>query len=39
LSTLFIDGKPVKQGKDFRQGIRKGPTGEDLILWFRMDRR
>jgi hypothetical protein len=38
LSTLSIDGKEIKQGKDFRQGIRKGPFGEDLIIWIRLDK-
>ncbi|MCK5640850.1 MAG: hypothetical protein KAJ19_08635, partial [Gammaproteobacteria bacterium] len=39
LSTLSIDGKKIKQGKDFRQGIRKGPFGEDLIIWIRLDKQ
>jgi len=37
LATLTIDGNNVAQGKDFRQGIRKGPYGEDLILWIRLN--
>ena len=37
LSTLSVDGKKVLQGGDFRQGIRKGPAGEDLIIWIRLD--
>jgi len=36
LSTLSINGKKIKHGKDFRQGIRKGPFGEDLIVWIRL---
>jgi hypothetical protein len=39
LSTLSINGRIIKQGKDFRQGIRKGPLGDDLILWIRLDRQ
>jgi len=37
LSTLSVNGKKIKQGKDFRQGIVKGPYGEDLIIWLRLD--
>ncbi|MCP4452135.1 MAG: LamG domain-containing protein [Planctomycetes bacterium] len=37
LSTLSMNGKKIKPGKDFRQGIRKGPLGDDLILWIRLD--
>jgi len=39
LSTLSIDGTKIKQDKDFRQGIRKGPFGEDLIIWIRLDKQ
>jgi hypothetical protein len=39
LSTLSINGKKIKHGKDFRQGIRKGPLGEDLIMWIRLDKQ
>ena len=39
LANLSIDGHNWLQGKDFRQGIRKGPFGEDLILWIRLDRQ
>jgi hypothetical protein len=38
-ATLSIDGKNMIQGKDFRQGIRKGPDGDDLILWIRLNRQ
>jgi len=38
-ATLSINGKNIPRGKDFRQGIRKGPLGEDLILWIRLDRQ
>lgn len=37
LPALSINGKKVKQGKDFRQGIRKGSFGEDLIVWIRLE--
>jgi hypothetical protein len=37
LSTLSINGETKMHGNDFRQGIRKGPFGEDLILWIRWD--
>ena len=39
LSTLSIDGRKIKPGKDFRQGIRKGPLGEDLVIWIRLDKQ
>jgi hypothetical protein len=39
LSTLSVNGKKMKHGEDFRQGIRKGPFGDDLILWIRLDRQ
>lgn len=38
-ATLSINGKSIPQGKDFRQGIRKGPLGEDLIIWIRLERQ
>jgi len=38
-ATLSIDGKNMMQGEDFRQGIRKGPDGDDLILWIRLNRQ
>jgi len=37
LSKLTVDGREKTDGKDFRQGIRKGPAGEDLILWIRLE--
>ncbi len=37
MATLSINGKSIPKGEDFRQGIRKGPLGEDLILWIRQD--
>ena len=37
LSTLFVNGEKFIPGEDFRQGIRKGPLGEDLIIWIRLD--
>ncbi len=39
LSTLTINGKNIKHGKDFRQGIRKGAFGEDLIIWIKLDKQ
>jgi hypothetical protein len=39
LARLSIDGKNVAQGKDFRQGIRKGVDGDDLILWIREEKQ
>jgi hypothetical protein len=38
LSTLYIDGEKIEHGKDFRQGIRKGPYGEDLAIWIRLHK-
>jgi len=38
-ATLSIDGKNWEQGEDFRQGIRKGVHGDDLIMWIRLDRQ
>jgi len=37
-ASLSINGENIAQGEDFRQGIRNGMEGEDLILWIRMDR-
>ena len=37
--TFSINGKEMKQSKDFKQGIRKSLEGEDLILWIRMNRQ
>ena len=39
LSTLSVDGKKINLGKDFRQGIRKGPSSEDLIIWIKMEKQ
>jgi hypothetical protein len=39
LSTLLVNGKKLMQGKDFRQGIRRGPFGEDLVIWLRLNRQ
>jgi hypothetical protein len=39
LSTLSINGQNKVHGENFRQGIRKGPVGEDLIIWIRLDRQ
>ena len=38
-ATISIDGKLRVPGSDFRQGIRKGVEGDDLILWLRLDRK
>lgn len=38
-ATLSIDGKIWQQGEDFRQGIRKGPDGDDLIIWIKLSRQ
>jgi hypothetical protein len=35
-ATLMIDDKMRWPGKDFRQGIRKGPLGDDLIVWIEL---
>ncbi len=37
LASLSIDNKNIRQGEDFRQGIRKQAFGEDLIVWIRLD--
>jgi hypothetical protein len=39
LPSLSVDGGKIQPGKDFRQGIRKGPLGDDLIVWIRLDRQ
>ena len=39
LPTLLVNDKTIQQGKDFRQGIRKGAFGEDLVIWIRLDRQ
>jgi hypothetical protein len=36
-ATLYIDGKNMMLGEDFRQAIRKGMDGDDLILWIRLN--
>jgi hypothetical protein len=38
-STLTINGKTWSPGEDFRQGIRKGSLGDDLIVWIALDAR
>jgi hypothetical protein len=37
-ATLSIDGRDADGDADFRQGIRRRPDGEDLILWLRLSR-
>jgi hypothetical protein len=29
----------MKQGEDFKQGIRKSLEGDDLILWIRLNSK
>jgi hypothetical protein len=38
-ATCSIDGKLLVNGEDFRQGIRKGTGGDDLILWIPLERK
>ena len=33
---LKVDGKTVKQGKDFRIGYEETHTGSDLVVWLKM---
>ncbi len=35
-ATLSINGENRVQDENFRQGIRKGPEGDDLIVWIRL---
>lgn len=34
--TLKVDGKTIRQGKDFRIGYEQTTTGKDLIIWLKM---
>jgi len=36
-ASCTINGLALAEGEDFRQGIRKGMDGEDLILWFKLE--
>ena len=36
-ASCTINGNPLADGEDFRQGIRKGKDGEDLILWIKLE--
>lgn len=38
-ASLSINNQPVAQGDNFKQGIRKGTDGDDLILWIKMDSK
>ncbi len=38
-ASLSINGRKIDEGIDFRQGIRKGPFGEDLITWIRLEKQ
>ena len=33
---LKVNGKTMKQGKDFRVGYEKTLTGRDLVIWLKM---
>ena len=39
LATLSINGKNIPHGEEFRQGIRNGLYGEDLIVWIKLDSK
>jgi hypothetical protein len=39
LASINLDGKSLTPGEDFKQGLRKTPEGEDLILWLRLNSR
>ena len=36
-ATLSVNGRPWERGTDFRQGIRRGTAGDDLIVWLRLE--
>lgn len=36
-ATLAVEGRTVKPGADFRQGVRRRGEGEDLVLWLRLE--
>jgi len=36
-ATISINDKHISEGKNLRQGIRKGIYGDDLIIWIKMD--
>jgi hypothetical protein len=36
-ATLTVNGRSLKSGKDLRQGIRREATGDDLIVWLRLE--
>jgi hypothetical protein len=38
-ASLTVNGKKMKQGEDFKQGIRKSLEGDDLILWIRLNSK
>jgi hypothetical protein len=38
-ATLTLDGERILPGADFRQGIRRGAFGEDLIIWVRLNEQ
>jgi len=39
LATIIVDGKSLVKSEHLRQGIRKTPEGEDLILWLRLKKQ
>jgi hypothetical protein len=38
-AVLSVNGKVMEPGEDFRQGIRKGTHGDDLIIWIRLTKQ
>ena len=38
-ATLSVDGETIREGEIYRQGVRRGPLGEDLIVWIRLDKQ
>lgn len=37
IATLRINDETITKKTDFKQGVRKGSYGEDLIVWIRME--
>jgi hypothetical protein len=35
---LKVDGKTIKQGRDFRVGYEQTSTGKDLVIWLKMKK-
>jgi hypothetical protein len=38
-AVLSVNGQVMEPGEDFRQGIRKGTHGDDLIIWIRLSKQ